>query len=495
MLVQARPRAFPLTTALPLGAFVAVSLALAIIAFALAHRGFVEQQSFKAFYCAGVAVDRHEDPYRVEPLRSCEKAILTGPSPAWYVEPAPLPGYALVPFAMLAKLSPRGAAEIVSVALIVATAACAWILGAMMPSSRVAILLALTPLTLINVTLGEIAPLATLCLCCAAVLLVKRNWNAAGVAVSIALIQPNIALPAAAAVFLFAPRTRTAIAVSALALALASLAAIGISENIEYFAQVLPLHAASELVAFDQYSSSRLLNILGVPDAASLSAAKVIYAAMAALGIAIAGLIKRRSNTPELLPLLPAATALLFGVFVHGIQLLLALPAALIVAVRVRGRVPTILAVAAVALLVPIWGQGVSRPVVLFNALGLAGAMLAILRGPIRQRVAVMALCVVAVSSAVFLEEHLEHPVRVAAVTGPFTAKPDDIASVAWGRYLRATPALTDVEILDKLAGWLGLAALVVASATLCRSAPIQTERPGERTKRTDGADPSATKG
>ncbi len=467
MLVRSVRVLFMSKAALSTGSFVTAVVILAVLVFMLAHRGFVEHQSFKAFYCAGVAVNHGEDPYRVEPLRSCERRILTTPMPTGYVEPAPLPGYAIIPFAALAKFSPRVASEMFSVALILAAAAAAWLLGSMLPASRLAILLALTPLTLINVTLGEVAPLAMLCLCAAAFLLARSTWSAAAIAVAAAMIQPNIALPAAAAVFFFAPRARLALTVSVVVLAAASIAAIGLSRNIEYFAQVLPLHAASELVASDQYSSSRLLYVLGFSEATSLGVAKVIYAAMALIGVTIAGLIARRQKNPELLPLLPAATALFFGVFVHGIQLLLALPAALIIATRVRGKVPLILAAIAVALLVPIWGQGVSRPVVLFNALGVAGGIFAILRGALPRRIAVTALVTVAISACVFVNERLEYPTVADVVTQPFSVKSDDMASLAWGRYLRATPALTTVEIGEKLPGWFGLLALILSSVTL----------------------------
>ena len=51
---------------------------------------------FTAFYCAGKVVDAHADPYRVEPLRACERAAYETPSaPAWEVTPAPFPGYVL----------------------------------------------------------------------------------------------------------------------------------------------------------------------------------------------------------------------------------------------------------------------------------------------------------------------------------------------------------------------------------------------------------------
>ena len=44
------------------------------------------------------------------------------------------------------------------------------------------------------------------------------------------------------------------------------------------------------------------------------------------LGIALAGIFARRDRQPELLPLLPPASVLLLGIYLHDIQMLLALP-------------------------------------------------------------------------------------------------------------------------------------------------------------------------
>ena len=106
-------------------AFAAVSLVLAIVAFALAQRGLVGHQSFKAFYCAGVAVRERQDPYRVEPLRTCERNFESSPMPSGYVEPAPQPGYVLAAFALLSTLPAKLAAEVFALALVAASIAAA----------------------------------------------------------------------------------------------------------------------------------------------------------------------------------------------------------------------------------------------------------------------------------------------------------------------------------------------------------------------------------
>ena len=93
-------------------AFAAISLLLCFAAFALAARGEVQHQSFKAFYCGATAVRDRHDPYLVEPLRTCERSLEQDPMPQGYVEPAPLPGYSLAAFVPLTLLPPKLAAEL-----------------------------------------------------------------------------------------------------------------------------------------------------------------------------------------------------------------------------------------------------------------------------------------------------------------------------------------------------------------------------------------------
>ncbi len=62
---------------------------------------------FQDFYCAGEAVDRHADPYRYEPLHSCEHRV--NQSDAYRrdpnrIVPAPIPPYDLPAFELAARI-------------------------------------------------------------------------------------------------------------------------------------------------------------------------------------------------------------------------------------------------------------------------------------------------------------------------------------------------------------------------------------------------------
>jgi hypothetical protein len=360
------------------GAFAVVAIAFVIVAAALARHGVVQHQSFKAFYCAGEAVRERRDPYRVEPLRSCERRVAAIDAPEGYVEPAPLPGYALVPFAALAALPVRTAALLFAVLLALAAVAAAWFLAAALRTPPAAVLLAFAPLAFLNAAYGEIPPFAVLGICAAAYCLRTERWNLAGIVVCGALLQPNVGVPAALACLICVPRARRALVATTLVLAGISLAVLGVAGNAEYFGAVLPLQAGAELAASDQYSLARLLVVAGVAPDASLLVAKLAFAVMVAVGVVLAGVIAVRLRSPEAVPLIPPAAVLLGGIYVHDIQMLFALPAALFVAARLRGPLAETLGITALALLIAVWTQRAARAVLVLDALGVAAGVLAV---------------------------------------------------------------------------------------------------------------------
>jgi hypothetical protein len=451
--------------------FIAVTLALAGAALLLAGHGSVERQSFKAFYCAGVAVKDHADPYLVEPLRACERRLAPSDLPDGYVEPAPMPGYAMAPFAALARLSPRVAALLFAALLALAATLSACALAEMLPAPRSAVLLALAPLTLLNVAYGEVVPFALVGICGAAFLIWRGRWFAAGLAVCVALIQPNVGLPAVAAVFLFAPRARGAVAAGVAALALLSVVAIGFDRNVEYLTQVLPGMANAEIVASDQYNLTHLLFAAGVAAPIAALLGKVWFVVVAGVGIVTAGVLAVRRREPELLPLVPPAAALLFGIYLHDIQMLLALPAALMLASRIRGTTYHALATIAVALLVAVWTQRAGTAVIALNALAVAGGVFAV--STMKNRIAVSVLAALGTVAGVVALQRVQPPlVGSSIVTHVFHAASGDWAFSAWAAYLRATPALTAPALLLKFPTWIGLLLVTICALRLSLQAP-----------------------
>jgi Glycosyltransferase family 87 len=448
--------------------FAAASIVLAIAALALVRHGEVGRQSFKAFYCAGAAVKERSNPYLVEPMRSCERQIAPSAEPDGYVEPAPLPGYALVPFAILAMFPAKAAAAIFAILLVLAAVLSAYCLAPLLPAPRAAVLLALAPLTLLNVAFGEIPPFALLAICACAYFLSTERWLAAGIAVSAALIEPNVGLPAALAVFLFAPRTRIPIALCAVVLAGVSIAALGVSANVQYFTNALPLMAAAELNAADQYSLAHLLYAGGMSAGPAMLLSKIWFVVAMALGIALAGIFARRDRRPELLPLLPPAAVLLLGIYLHDIQMLLALPAALVLASRVRGETLRAVAAAACALLIAVWTQPLARATVILDAVGVAAGVYTLVGGPVGRRIAGSAVAVVAVILGLVLFQHVQPPPTAdQLVTHEFHSASNEFGATAWARYLQSTPALLGQQVVRKIPTWLGLLVIMICALQL----------------------------
>jgi Glycosyltransferase family 87 len=455
-------------------AFATVFLALIVTALFLAAAGHVERQSFKAFYCAGVAIRQGHDPYRVEPLRTCERRLEVTRFPDGYVEPAPLPGYDLLPFAALSLLPAKAASLLFSLVLVVAAAISAKCLSASIRAPSAAILLALAPLTLLNVAYGEIAPLATLAICCAAYYAACERWREAGIATALALVQPNVGFAVVVAMLIFAPRARVAIVVTGGILGAVSLALLGIAGNTEFFLSVLPLMARAELVASDQFSSSRLLYALGASPQVALLIAQLCFAITLVFGVLLAGRYARAGQRDMLVVLPPAAVSLL-GVFLHDLQILIAVPAALLVASRAPSPFYRALGAAAVALLVAVWTQPPHRADLAINFAGVAGGLYAVLGIEGSRRLA-LALSGATATVLCFVILHLVQPATTAAdiLTRPFTSAPDAIAPTAWAAYLLATPALTAPEFAPQIVAWLGLFALL-GCALLIRPARFES--------------------
>ena len=440
-----------------LASFAAVAFVVALISLLLAGRGAIEHQSFKAFYCAGVAVRHREDPYRVEPLRSCERRLLSNHEPEGYVEPAPLPGYALAVFAPLALLSPKAAAVVFALAMAIATVLAAYCLSAVLQAPPAAVLLAFAPLALLNIAYGEIVPLAGAGICCAGYCIARERWVEAGAAVCVALIAPNVGVAAVVAVFLFAPRTRIVILIFGALLAILSVLALGVHKNIEYATTVLPLMARAELVASDQYSLSHLLYAAGMAPNLALLLGRMWFLIATIGSIAIAGVVSVRCRETALVPLIAPLGALFFGIYLHDIQMLLAIPAALAAAARTRGLAFRTTALAALALLVAVWTQRAARAALILDGAGVAGAVYGAL-SPAGNRLArAIAAAAVTLAAVLLLGRYLEPLAGSQIITAPFHVAPNDWAANAWAIYLRSTPALTNSNAGVKVPTLLGL--------------------------------------
>jgi len=287
---------------------------------------------FRAFACGARVLARGGDPYRTEPLRTCEQAATRMFGLTMFdglVLPAPLPPYALTLFAPLGLL-PFPAASIlwflISIgAVAYASIALARLGGFPLP---VAVLAMLGGAAYVSLPLGQVVPLVVALLCGAGLAARAGRFRLAAVACALTTIEPHVGLPACLALFCCAPRARGALLACVAAAAALSLLVAGPALCLEYVRDVLPAHARSQIGAFGlQYSLTGLLFALGASARVALLAGAISYVAMVVAGITLARALAARYGDAAFLVLLPPAFALTLGTFVHLAQMGAALPA------------------------------------------------------------------------------------------------------------------------------------------------------------------------
>lgn len=301
---------------------------------------------FRTFYCAGEAVRSGADPYRVQPLTSCENHTALN-----FVWPAPLPPYALAAFGLFSML-PFAVASMLWFALaLVAFSATIVIVSRLVALPLWVIAAALVGADAIaSILIGQIVPFVVCALMAAALALRTERYAIAAVALGVAAIEPHIALPAALAAFVILPRMRFPLIAVAATLATASYFAVGLATCVEYVARVVPAHAHSEVTYLGaQYSFTSLLNAFGVPEDFAVRAGGYAYAAMTILSVALALRIVKSTGDRAVCVLLPIALAPLGGVFVHIHQMAAAVPFALSLFSKRRASLVLFFAVFALA--------------------------------------------------------------------------------------------------------------------------------------------------
>ena len=296
-----------------------------------------------AFYCGGAVTAEHHDPYRVEPLRSCEHRV--GPvfrrgSPL--AVPDPLPPYDQAFFAAVAHAPYRVVQVAWFVALVAACAATAFLIAELcaLPVAAVAAVLAISELYC-SALLGQIVPFCVLGIVTAGWALERGKRGLTGAGLLLGMTEPHIGLPALAAVFLWHARSRVAVAIVVASLAVASLVVAPPQQLAEYFSSVIPAHAWSEINNQEQFSLAYVLHLCGVPETLALQLAKIEYAVMLVLGLVVARRASQRFGL-AMLPFCATAFVLVGGPFLHVTQMVAALPAAFVLAGRAKSRVAAV---------------------------------------------------------------------------------------------------------------------------------------------------------
>jgi hypothetical protein len=290
------------------------------------------------FYCGGTMVAAHENPYTVEPIRTCEHRVgrSFGKGSKLSV-PAPQPAYELEAFAILSHLPFSVLSKIwtlVEIATFFATIGVLMRLTAL-PLATVFASLAISDFYS-SLLLGQTAAICVLGISLIALGLSRGRAVIIGIGLLLASTEPHIALPAFIAVALFSKHRLVAIACG-LMLAIVSLLSMPFHEIVQYVAAVLPAHALSELNNQDQFSAAYYLHSLGISASTSITIAKAQYFVMVLLSIAIARLSVAKLGEAAY-GAVPPALVLIGGPFLHIHEAAAAIPALLLLAARVPGR-------------------------------------------------------------------------------------------------------------------------------------------------------------
>ncbi len=424
---------------------------------------------FADFYCAGMAVNAGADPYRYEPLHGCEHAVNTGPAyrndPARIV-PAPLPPYDFPPFALLARAGFPAARVVDATAILLALAGCIAglrILG--VPLDVAALALAL-PAGFVLLAAGQVVPFALLALVWCGVCLAAERNGPAGLFAALTLVEPHLGLPVCAAVLLWSPRSRLWLLAAAALAAATGIATVGFAATLEYVTRVLPAQAAAETSYVYQFSLTYLLATAGVPARVALAAGDLSYALLAGFGVWLAARTAARTGRRELLAFVPAVCSVVAGPYVHMVDLPFALPAALVLATQLRGRLKDVSAIALCVLSVPWIAVWIAKKLFLAS-LFVTGALL------FRLAVAppLSAATFAAIAAAIYCFELA--PPAAFVVTATRAAAANALAQTAWSQYVAQLGKGSLAWLAVKIPAWGALAALLAA----CAAAPQERTR------------------
>jgi hypothetical protein len=298
---------------------------------------------FRAFYCAGTAIRMHADPYRLHPLQECERATTVPGMPVnndGATVPAPLPGYVLAGFALLSVL-PFGAAVGIWIAaslaaLLGSIALLRGIVAVPVPAIAVALVL---PAAIVALPLGQTAPFVGCAVALCAYGLASGRPRIAALAALATAADPAIAIVLCATLLVAVPATRAILVVGTAALAALALLTLGGDTNLEYVRTVLHAHAAGNVAERSQFSTTHFAWVAGVASRPALVLGNVWYGCAAVAGIWTA-LRLRRTLGIAALALIPPAFAVFGGLYVHYSQLVLAIPAYLLVLGRMPAKAP-----------------------------------------------------------------------------------------------------------------------------------------------------------
>ncbi len=438
-----------------------------------------------AFACGGSVMARGADPYRVQPLTGCEHAV-RAPGLAWppgaLTLPAPLPPYALAPFALASRIAPFA---IVAWSWIALNLACVALAAAVLrrrlpelPPLTIAAFIIVATLP-VGILYGQFTGVVLLAVAGCGELLAQGKARRAALCCAVALLQPQVGLAPLIALIVLVPRARLTAVACAAALGLASLwprPALAI----EYLTQVLSAHARANLPDFSQYSLPSLLSLVHVPEAAALLAGNVVFGLAIVAAVLLAHRIAARTGRREAIPWIAAAIGTFASPHLHFQQLACALPG-IAFAVAAEGAAP--LAMLGLAAFAIPWARLGLSPIGAFAA---GFATLAMFWGLVSRRAAAYAATAATLLALGLIVAFIRTAPMVDLVAHvPVRGNP--LAEVPWAQtMLRMDGAMHTAAIILRVPTWIAMAAclaIVLAALRVRRPRPERTARDNSRSR------------
>lgn len=417
----------------------------------------VPHVDFDAFYCAGHSLAHGMDPYRNLALNACERRIHSrGPAASGATVPAPLPPYALGPYALLSRLPAESAYLLFTCLSVSALFATLPLLTRLTGAGTLLAVAAVASASYDDVLKGQPVPFVVLAIVIAGWALRVNHTTLAAVAAAATMVEPHIGLPVCVTLFLWVPGSRRTLTGVAFVLGAVSFLTVPFHVVLAYFTTVLPMQAASEATWATQLSLTNALTVLGVPAKWALSIGFAQYGITSLIGIAVARIVATRSEAPEALAFLPPLFAVIGGTYVHNSLLLVAIPASFFV-VQHKRSATTYAGLAAIA---PYW-IAMADPINLF----LIVLLVYTTTYTWRRSVKVSLLCAATVAGVGVTYVRYQ-PVFKTPPT--LTVTLEGYAEESWAQFVRAvTPDKSGqwLALLIKSPTWVGL--LVISSMAL----------------------------
>lgn len=438
---------------------------------------------FRAFYCAAGAVAHGANPYGASAIYACEHTLM--PFGLFHAEPgvavpAPLPGYALVSLVPLGVL-PYLVACVVWLAILLASVfLCARALAILLDRPQHVMLWTLaTGFAVISIPFGELGSPIVAAVLWMAVALRRAAWTWAALAGGVAMTLPHVALPALLGAFLFVPPMRARIVALAGVLLTLDLLCGGPAVAFSYVRDVLPAHARSEIGSTAQYGMTWILHGLRASDRAAVAGGEISYAFMLVLGLLAArGFVKRLSDN-AFAALVPPAFAVLGGTFMHYTQIMVAIPAALLLFQRSAPRSRVVFATSFLLLAFP-WLWALGQPVLVIVYAVVSAYLTAAVLGSDFSAALRVALGAAVLTGAVVFAGYEFGPGLPTHVHG--VQMHGGLAQSSWEQFVRTQRASTGPPWwIGKSPTWIGLVLLALGCAQILSKkdlvAPVAIEQ------------------